>query len=139
MTNKNDGVKRSRLNYGLEGTTPAYIMETEADSYLIRGQLTAESFGKAMNMQLQEAEVLDTLTESEVEEYSNRQVLEYRDDEWEKADVRLDIPVADDQIDARIHEYRGPGERVVEETVEDEEVERMAEEAFRNFRGELFD
>ncbi|WEL23856.1 hypothetical protein [Candidatus Nanohalovita haloferacivicina] len=137
MTNQTESVRRFKLNFGLEGTTPAYIMETEDDNYLLRGRLTAKAFGQNMRKGVRDVELLDTLSDEEVEEYSDGQVVEYDGEEWRKADLRLDTDVAYDQVDARILEYSGPGERM-SVSVENEEVEGMAEEALKNFRGELF-
>ena len=136
MTNETGSVRRSRLNHGFESTTPAYVMETEDDNYLIRGRLTSESFDTAMNKTIKEAELLDTLTEDEAQEYSEGQVLEHNGEDWIKAEVRLDIPVTQDSVEARIHKYNGPSDREAV-SVEDSEIEEMATDALKNFRGSL--
>ena len=136
MTNEASLVKRSRLNYGFDRTTPAYVIETEESQYICRGLKANSSFGSNMQMSLHDVELLTEVESEEIEEYRGEQIAEYTEGSWSQAELRLEIPVKSDHVDARIFEYEGPRSLEVAET-ENREIEEFVEEAMRSLPGEF--
>lgn len=136
MTDETSPVKRSRLNYGFDRTTPAYVIETGDSQYICRGLKANASFGSNMQMSLHDVELLTEVEEEELEEYRGEQIAEYKEGNWSQAELRLEIAVESDHVDARIFEYEGPRSLEVSGT-ENSEVEEIVEEAMESLPGEF--
>lgn len=134
MKRTNEQTSRRDLSGRSKSLTPGYILEPvnedEERSFLVRGRLAADTYTDSgiVNYELAGAEILDTAEE----ELKGRQIAEKKNNKWREADLALEGESSED-LEYRLFQYDGEDMIVTDsEGLEDEELEKEVQRAFKS-------